>query len=363
MSEFRMPSLGSDMKSGTLYEWKIRPGDIVKRGDVVAVVETDKGAIDMEIWEDGKVQDLIVQTGENVPVGTVLAKIESTEQTNQRNKDVEIKKEEEVISTQTRKRVTPLARKVAEELHVDISKIQGSGIQGTIVEQDVLSASFPPEKHAVVSERPYEKMRRAIASAMEKSKLEIPHYYLSNTIDMSIALKWLEKENLKRSISERLIYAVLLTRAVAKACQDYPEMNGFWQNYRFIPGRSVNIGMGISLKKKGLIAPALMDAEKKNLDEHMQILRDLTERARNGGLKNSEMTGATITVTNLGELGVEQVFGIIYPPQVALVGFGKISPNKTLISTLAADHRVSDGYRGGQFLMAISDYLQEPEKL
>jgi pyruvate dehydrogenase E2 component (dihydrolipoamide acetyltransferase) len=204
------------------------------------------------------------------------------------------------------------------------------------------------------------RIRRAMGVVMSRAKREIPHYYLAHAVDMTRALTWLEEENRKRSMEDRLIYAVLLVKAVALASREVPEMNGFWRENEFEPAPEVHVGMGISLKKGGLIAPALLDADKKSLGELMEALRDLTERARSGGLRGAEMSGATITITNLGELGVDQVFGVIYPPQVALVGFGRISPAKTITCTISADHRASDGYRGSLFLTAIDRILQEP---
>jgi pyruvate dehydrogenase E2 component (dihydrolipoamide acetyltransferase) len=217
-------------------------------------------------------------------------------------------------------------------------------------------------------------MRRAIAAAMARSKREIPHYYLGTHIDMSRALTWLQTENLKRPVTERLLYSVLLLKAVVLAVHEIPEMNGFWVEGIFKPSAAVHVGVAISLRQGGLIAPAIHDLDKKSLDEIMGNLRDLVKRVRAGVLRSSEIADATITVTSLGEQGVETVFGIIYPPQVALVGFGKVTEQPwaangmvgakpVVMATLAADHRASDGHRGGLFLAAIDRLLQEPEKL
>jgi pyruvate dehydrogenase E2 component (dihydrolipoamide acetyltransferase) len=217
-------------------------------------------------------------------------------------------------------------------------------------------------------------MRRAIAAAMARSKREIPHYYLGTHIDVSRALAWLQAENLKRPVTERLLYSVLLLKVVALAVHEIPEMNGFWVDGAFKPSEAVHIGVAISLRQGGLIAPAIHDLDKKSLDEIMVNLRDLVKRVRAGVLRSSEIADATITVTSLGEQGVEAVFGIIYPPQVALVGFGKVTEQPwaangmvgakpVIMATVAADHRASDGHRGGLFLAAIDRLLQEPEKL
>jgi pyruvate dehydrogenase E2 component (dihydrolipoamide acetyltransferase) len=217
-------------------------------------------------------------------------------------------------------------------------------------------------------------MRRAIAAAMARSKREIPHYYLGSSIDMSSALAWLQAENLKRSVNDRLLYSVLLLKAVALAARQFPEMNGFWIENEFRTGEAINVGVAISARQGGLIAPAMHEVDKKTLDEIMSSLRDLVKRVRAGILRSSEIADATITVTSLGEQGVESVLGVIYPPQVALVGFGKIverpwavngmlGARPIIMASLAADHRASDGHRGGLFLAAINNLLQEPQKL
>ena len=217
-------------------------------------------------------------------------------------------------------------------------------------------------------------MRRAIAAAMARANREIPHYYLQMRIDMSRALRWLEAENLKRPIKDRLLPAVLLLKAVARALGDVPELNGYWLDDRHQPQEAIHIGFAIALRQGGLVTPAIHHVDLKSLDELMEALRDLIVRVRAGRLRSSELTDATITVTNLGDMGVQTVYGVIYPPQVALVGFGKIveqpwaengmlGVRPVLTATLAGDHRATDGRRGAQFLEALNRYLQEADKL
>ena len=157
-------------------------------------------------------------------------------------------------------------------------------------------------------------MRRVIATAMARSKREIPHYYLATTIDMRRCLDWLAAENAKRQVTKRLLYSVLLIRAVAMALRTTPELNGFWIGDTFRPADGTHIGMAISLRQGGLINPAIHDVDKKNLDELMENILDLVNRARTGHLRSSELSDGTITVTNLGEQGVESVFGVISAP-------------------------------------------------
>jgi len=392
-----MPSLGADMQFGTIVDWRVKPGDTVQRGDVVALVETEKGVIEVEIFESGVIDSLVVQPGQKVPVGATLAtlggdgkKIEpqpAAKPVTPPAAAAPVKEEIAPAKVATvraaeksaRLRVSPLARKRAQELAVDLSTIAGTGAGGSIaiadVERAAESAKTPtPAVAPAAKGLDLGAMRRVIAAAMARSKREIPHYYLSTTIDLSKALAWLAAENAKRPVTKRLLYSALLIRAVGVALRSTPELNGFWKNDEFKAGEGIHIGLAISLRQGGLINPAIHDVDKKNLDELMENMLDLVNRARTGHLRSSELSDGTITVTNLGEQGVETVFGVIYPPQVALVGFGKITERPyaangmvgarpMIDATLAADHRVSDGHRGGRFLLAIDRLLQEPEKL
>ena len=421
-----MPSLGADMEAGTLIQWLVKPGDMVKRGDIIAVVDTEKAAIEIEVFEAGVLQTILVHEGEKVPVGTVLALIATDGELTPAGAPAEAKPKpaapppeaapapppppsppvEKPVPPRApqvpsgRLRVSPLAMRTAIELRVDLTTVKGTGPDGALTKADVERAAAAqaapavapavvppptvppveeakgvlPAKPAVTPVDRHAAMRKAIAAAMARSKREIPHYYLGTHIDMSRALAWLQAENLKRPVTERLLSSVLLLKAVAVAVHEVPEMNGFWVDGTCKSSEAVHVGVAISLRQGGLIAPAIHDLDKKSLDEIMGNLRDLVKRVCAGVLRSSEIADATITVTSLGEQGVETVFGIIYPPQVALVGFGKVTERPwaaqgmigakpVIMATLAADHRASDGHRGGLFLAAIDRLLQEPEKL
>jgi len=410
-----MPALGADMEAGTILQWLVKPGDVVKRGDIIAVVDTEKATIEVEVFQSGVIQSIVVPEGEKVPIGTVLALIRTD---GEALPPPEVKPplaaapprvapappivvpapprpaappriEKPPPKAPGRLHVSPLAMRVAMELGVDLSTVEGTGPDGAITKSDVERAAKAPPAAAPPVEAPkappppkppmapadrQAAMRKVIAAAMARSKREIPHYYLGTNIDMSRAMAWLQAENLKRPVTERLLYSVLLLKAVARAVHDVPEMNGFWVDGAFKLSEAVHAGVAISLRQGGLIAPAIHDVDKKSLDEIMAALRDLVKRVRAGVLRSSEIADATITVTSLGEQGVEIVFGIIYPPQVALVGFGKITERPwaangmvgarpIVMASLAADHRASDGHCGGLFLAAIDRLLQEPEKL
>lgn len=411
MIEFKMPSLGADMESGVLVAWQKQPGDPIHRGDLVAEVETDKGIIEIEAFADGVLEKIVVPVGEKVPVGTVLALIREEGVPASVVPTTLPATAHHVTSTPPaataaptgvppphaaeRLPMSPSARRLARELGVDPTMVHGTGHGGAITREDIeraAAASVAKVEQtarvapADVAEKPapttpaapsadrLARMRQTIAAAMSRSKREIPHYYLSTTIDLQPAMNWLAEANLKRPVTDRLLYGVLLLKAVALALREVPELNALWEGDRAVLKPAIHLGVAISLRQGGLIAPALHDTDKKSLNELMRDFRDLVNRARGGGLRSSELSDPTITVTSLGEQGVETVFGVIYPPQTAIVGFGKVverpwsvhgglMSRQVITATLSADHRVSDGHRGGLFLAAVDRLLQEPEKL
>ena len=458
MGNFTMPSLGADMEFGRLTHWLVKPGDEVKHGDVVAVVDTEKSEIEIEIFEDGTIEELVVPEGGRVPVGTVLARLAAAktaevpsattpaqpststiaptiDRDDQRRStsgfaaplstsaetplglvesplvrhlaerlhlDVsslagsgpggvvtraDVERAARLIETPAVPRQlvlshrpsSPLARRLAVELGVDLGAVSGTGPGGSVIERDVRLAA-----HAVQSsegaytpstnEDRQRAMQHAIGLLMARSKREIPHYYLATTIQLSNAIAWLEDVNNARPAAERLLLASVLLSATARAVVKVPEMNGFYDQGAFSPSEKVHLGVAISQRGGGLIAPAIHDAETLAPQAMMVHLTDLVRRARTGRLRSSEMSDPTITVTNLGDLGVDSVLGVIYPPQVAIVGFGRLKDQPwvedgalairpCIIVTLSGDHRVSDGMRGARFLTEIDHWLQEPEKL
>jgi pyruvate/2-oxoglutarate dehydrogenase complex dihydrolipoamide acyltransferase (E2) component len=463
MTDFTMPALGADMDQGTVLEWLVAPGDVVHKGDLMAVVDTSKSAIEVESFSEGVVADLVVPVGAQVPVGTVLAHLTPLDGSATAAAPAAPEPEAEPAvepptapapppSAHAPAVHSPLVRKRAHELGVDLDAVAGSGPGGEITREDVNVAATtsagaptpqtpaePPRRPAAappstarpritpyarrlarelgvdletvsarngetvraadvraVGSEPAEPtppepepaakppgtdaaararaMRETIARLMARSKREIPHYYLTTTVDMSAALAWMREQNTDLPIAERLVPAALLLRATAVATARHGALNGFWVDDAFQPGSGVHLGVAISLRGGGLVAPAIHDADQLSVTETMAAMRDLVTRARAGRLRGSEMTDPTLTVTNLGEQGVESVYGVIYPPQVALVGFGRVverawavdgmlgvRPITTL--TLAADHRATDGFTGGRFLATVDELLQHPEEL
>ncbi|MDX1807984.1 MAG: dihydrolipoamide acetyltransferase family protein [Sulfurospirillaceae bacterium] len=390
MSIFKMPSFGADMESGILMEWKVKEGDHVKKDQVIAEVETSKGVIATEVFEEGIIEKILVEPGTECAVGMPLALIrtknESSEDLEKALAELTLNDKKEVSKEQSKDekkqtlkerkaksstietaKISPAARKKARELGVDI-ELLASKTDGKIGLEQVEAAA------AKTQEIKPDGMRHAIAKAMSRSNAEIPHYYLSISINMTPALEWLEAQNKKRSIKDRILSTALVIRAVVKTLQEVPELNGFWKDDALQISDEIHPGIAIALRKGGLITPALIDAQNKNLDQTMTALHDLITRARSGKLRSSEMTKQTIVITNLGDIGVERVYGVIYPPQVALVGLGRISNapwvegdtlvvQKVMQATLAGDHRATDGRTGALFLDKLNQILQKPEEL
>jgi pyruvate dehydrogenase E2 component (dihydrolipoamide acetyltransferase) len=387
MADFVMPILGSDMEAGTLVAWRKQPGDRLERGDIIAEVETEKGLIEVEVFTSGTLERLLVQPGAKVPVGTVLATIREEAGAAAAGPPLPAvppapgPPQSAVTpfsvpppaipppAAQARLRISPAARARAAELGIDPATLPGTGPQGVITLQDVERAgkpAAPADRHA--------RMRQAIAAAMVRSKREIPHFYLASTIDLEPALVWLETENAQRPVTERLLAGVLFLKAVALALREVPELNARWEGGRVVPGTTIHVGAATALRGGGLVAPALHDTDRMSLADLMRAFRDVVQRARAGTLRSSELSDPTFTVTSLGDQGTEMVFPVIYPPQVAIVGFGRIVGRPWVVDgalvarrvvgvTLAADHRVTDGHRAGRFVGALDRLLQEPARL
>ena len=391
MIDFRMPSLGADMEDGLLVEWMIGPGDRVERGQVVCAVETQKGAVDVEIWDAGVVEELVAEPGQRIPVGGVLARIRGAEVASSAlspTPEPVVKpaaapadpaRTAPVAATvppARRMRMSPAARQRAREQGIDPATLQ-PGPDGVIHLADVDTAQRAPRCAStpqVPSNDRRVAMRAAIASAMTRANRDIPHYYLGSLTNVEAALRWLQARNETVPVADRALFAALQLRAVALALQEFPDFNGWYEDGAFRPAPGIHIGVAIALRGGGLIAPALRDAERLDLAGLMAALRDLLPRARAGQLRSSELTDTSVTVTNLGDLGVDSVLGVIYPPQVALVGFGRVVERpwaedgklfaaRCVHVSLAADHRVTDGALGARFLARITEALQDPENL
>ncbi|ADD43132.1 Dihydrolipoyllysine-residue(2-methylpropanoyl) transferase [Stackebrandtia nassauensis DSM 44728] len=406
-----MPSLGADMDAGTLTEWLVAPGDHVSKGDIVAVVETAKADMEVECFDAGVIGELLVHPGARVPVGTVLATIV----TDDGGSPGEPAAAPAIEPAPPRAdappeppRVSPLVRHLARENHVDLAKVPATGPDGTVTRADLdrvlhrrrisplarrlatelkvdlarIDADGPiharhvreAATHRHPAERSTSAAREATARLMARSKREIPHYYLAATIDLGPAVDWLTDLNRRLPVSQRVLPAALLLVATARAAATVKDLNGHWIDDRFQAADRIRLGLAVSVRGGGLVVPGIDDAAALSVPEMMDRVRDLATRARTGQLRAGELADPSITVSNLGDTGVDSVLGVIYPPQVALVGFGAITERPWAVNgllgvrpvvtaSLSADHRVTDGAVGARFLNHIDRLLREPEEL
>ena len=372
MIELRMPSFGADMDAAQLVKWLVQPGQVLKRGDVVAVVETQKGAIDVELWQDGTMARLVAQPGQNIPVGETLAVLAGE------GEDWQVLAAQPAPASATpsgpqRARASPAARQRAEALGVDLQALADKAGNRAITLADVEQAAArkPPDDSAPSHG---DAMRSAIGAAMARSWREIPHYHVGCEIVVEKALQALENFNRDRPVNERVLFAAVLMRAVAQAVMETPSLNGRFENGRFQPASAVHLGVVTSLRGGGLVVPTVHDAHRLSLTELMAALQSVLLRARSRQLRSSDLTDSTLSVSQMGDLGAESVQGVIYPSQVALVGLGSVAMRpavvdgqvvaaRTLQASLAGDHRVSDGLVGSRFLAALGARLTDPKVL
>ena len=367
-----MPSLGADMVSGRLVEWLVAPGDAVKRGDLVAVVDTDKGAMEIEFFEDGVIEALLVEEDTKVPVGTVMARFRPAE--GGQAAAAPATDDRDAPGAPHSVRASPAARRAARQLGLDLTEVQGSGPDGAVVLADLPTQARGGVEDPGNGPDASADGSSSVARSMARSNREIPHYYVGTEIDMAPALAWLRAHNAERPITERVLYAALLVKAIASCCRRHPSFNGWFRAGRFEAAPRVDVSVAISLRGGGLVAPAISGADQLDVDAIMERLSDLVERARSGRLRRSEMVDGTITVTNLGPRGTPTVFPLIAPPQVAIVGFGRMQDRAWVVDqgievrpilscTLAADHRVTHGHEGGLFLRTLESLLGHPDDL
>lgn len=419
-----MPSLGADMESGTVVTWLVGVGDHVTRGQVVAEVDTEKSVIEVEAFVTGTVEKILVPEGERVLVGTPLAVIAETDDVERLPRGgpplPELREESPpppapaegaappalvepaarnepatAKSAAAHAPASPLARRKAAELGIDLALVTGTGPRGAVtaedVERAVVARTGAPAAEAPTSigaeggrtagpvaplsgEDRRAAIRRTVAAAMARSKREIPHYYLSADVEMEKVVAWLAAHNEQVPVTARVLPTAVLLKATAVALRSVPDLNGTLTDGAFRRSEQVHLGVAVALRGGGLVAPAIHEADTLSLDHLMVTLRDLVARARAGRLRSSEMGDPTITVTILGDHAVDVVLPVIYPPQVAIVGFGRVRERPWVADgdivarpmvtvTLAADHRVTDGRVGAEFLSAVERLLQNPEDL
>jgi pyruvate dehydrogenase E2 component (dihydrolipoamide acetyltransferase) len=415
-SKVVMPRLSDTMEEGVLIRWYKQEGDAVEAGDSLAEVETDKAVMDLQAYASGVLRKVLVQAGEAVPVGTVIGVIGATgedlsallqqlapegvaavvarpaedgEKTGGRTFDAErgtvtaVKAEEEAARERGRLKVSPLARRMAEERGVDLTLVRGTGPGGRVVEKDVEAALVgasarggPEAPGEEYEDQPLSQMRKAIARNVSQSKAPVPHFYVSRSIAVGRLL------DLKAQLEAvpgglKVTITDLLVKAAALALGQYPRLNVSFLEVEGKPvirlRKRIHIGVAVGLEE-GLITPVIRNCQAKDLRAIAEESRTLIERARKRALLPEEYTGATFSLSNLGMLGVESFSAIIVPPQAAVLAVGairevpvaeggQVTVRKELTATLSCDHRAVDGLQAGQWLEVFAKILEYPAGL
>ncbi len=396
-TEVIMPQMGFDMKEGTVVRWLKNEGSPVKKGEPIAEIETDKATVELEAFATGVLRKVFVKEGVKVPVGQVIGVIAQPDEALPRANGPSVAPTKEsgrqpIEAVQTpasasaeRVAASPMARKLAEDLHVDLAQVKGSGPGGRVTREDVEAfadkkqspapAEVVPNLVAVepAMSAPQSKMRQAIASAMSRSKREIPHFYVTAEVDMTEALKLRQQLNKAFQDSTHITINDLIVKAAAKAVTKYPKFNASYAETGIQEHKETNVGVAIALPE-GLIAPAILDCANKTLADIARASKSLGERAKGGTLRNQEYTGATFTVTNLGMFDVYEFSAIINPPQSASLAIGSVRKQPVvkdgqvvvadvMKATLSIDHRVADGAEAAQFLAEVKTLLENPVRL
>ena len=407
ISEVVMPQMGSDMTEGTIVRWVKNEGDPVERGEIIAEIETDKANVEIEAFESGVFRKVLVGEGETVSIGTVIAVIASPEEDLSQYEGVAVAAKPAVAAaaapaaeakpaqapaqaaapapTNGRVRASPVARKLAQEKGIDLAQLRGSGPDGRIVRRDVEAAIergpaglapapvATPGAPGEVRVVPMSRIRQTIARRMAQSKREAPHYYITLDIDMT------EAERIRRQLNEavdgypHVSVNDLIVKASAIALARHPIFNTWFVEGEVRQHQAINVCIAIALEE-GLIAPAILDCQSKTLAQIAEASRSLAERARSGALKAEEYSGGTFTISNLGMYDIESLIAIIQPPQTAILGVGSVRETPVVRDgqvtvaqlmkvALSADHRVTDGALGAQFLNEIRRFLESPAAL
>jgi len=407
-TEIRMPQLGLTMEEGTIAKWLKREGDKVSVGDVLLEITTDKLSNEIESEVDGYLLKIVAQEGEDIPVKGLIAiigeegekidlavddKIEATkDELKVELTGIASKEEDKSAVTETgRIKASPLAKKTAKDLKIDLRELTGTGPGGRIVQRDVLAAAekkklqpsieetIPAPQPVTVTEvpgdivKPLSNMRKVIGKRMQANKQIAPHVTITTevNVDKTIALR--NKLNAK-NLEARFSYTDILIKMSATALINYPVMNSSITEDSFIIHDRVNIGVAVALDE-GLIVPVIRDADRKGLKAISAETKELIAKARENTLSPDEMNGATFTISNLGNYDVDGFTPVINLPEAAILGVGRIVrkpivnendeivPASMMVLSLSFDHRVVDGATAAEFLKKLKGYLEDPDNM
>lgn len=383
--EFVMPKLGMTMEEGTITKWLKKEGDKVEKGEPIVEIMTDKVNMEVESPYDGILLKIVAKEGDVVPILQPIAIIgEEGEEVKVEEPKVEEKKEEPKVEEEVIK-ASPAAKKLAREAGIDLSLIKGTGPDGRIVEKDVLAYIETHKKVEVTptvtpevtigatqiayKEEPISSIRREIAGRLSKSYREAVHITLEFNADVTDIVKIREKLKEKASAKNLPVptFNDIFVRLVSIVLKDYPNLNAHFDGEKLTVFNTVNMGVAVAVKE-GLLVPVVREAEKKNIFEIAKITSDLVSRTREGKVLPDELTGGTFTITNLGMFGIDFFTPIINPPQVAILGIGRIrealKPGNIVINevtlSLSVDHRVVDGAPAAMFLRDLGEVLKDP---
>ena len=393
-SKILMPALSPTMTEGIINQWLVKVGDIVKAGDIIAEIETDKATMEVEAVDEGKITHILEDTAnKQIPVNSVIAIIDGDESESIENKKKientsEVKKDEEIEkpkqfldakisqnsksqNSDDRLKASPLVKKIAKEKNLDLSKFNGTGPDGRIIKRDIDSNNIAEE----IQNTPFDgeifipsTMRKVIAKRTLEAKQQIPHFYLTveSNVDKLINLR--KKINENNSI--KVSFNDLIVKAISLAMKKNPNTNVYWQNDKIYKLNDIDVSVAVAIDE-GLITPIIKNADSKGLNIISGEIRELAKLAKTNSLTPEQYTGGSITVSNLGMFGISEFAAIISPPQSSILAVGKIIKKpivvndeiilgNTLKSTLSADHRVLDGAVAGKLLRDFNDIIEDP---
>lgn len=378
-----MPQVGQDVETGVIVEWRVKENDQVEKGDVIALVESDKATFEVEAYESGTLLKILYNAGEEAKVLEPIAYIgQQGEKIEQQPEPASAeaapttaskKAEDETQISQSPKEgasVSPSAKRIARQHDIDLAKIKGTGPKGRITKQDVLDAiesAGDTGQPAVAGDQeiPFSKMRKRIAERLTKSKQTIPHFYLSIDVDMTAACR--ARADYNKQAQDKITFNDIIVKAVATGLAEFGALNTHSAEDKTILRKNINIGVAVSVDD-GLLVPVIPDADQKSIQEISHISRDNAEGAKKGILKAQAV--GTFTVSNLGMYSVNGFLPIINPPECAILGVGNIEKRAVALDdnsvgvrdimtlALACDHRVVDGTYAAQFLNAVKNHLE-----
>lgn len=371
-----MPRLSDTMKEGMIARWLKAEGDAVSRGDPLVEIQSDKATLEVEAFESGVLRRIVAQEGAVVPLGETIAVIGDREEALPDLPSAAPQPEAAAARSDRRVKVSPLAKKMAARMGIDLASVAGTGSGGRIVKRDILAAAEQPPAQPAPAEAQavaLSPMRKIIAQRMAESKANVPHFYITIEVDMARALDLREQLNARCEDRLRVTINDLVIKAAASALAQFPDVNSSFDRDRVVRHGQVHVGVAVDVAD-GLLVPVVRDCDRKSLSQISAEVRDLVARGREGKLAPEEYTGGTFTISNMGMFRVEDFAAIINPPEAALLAVGSVRrvpvvqgdavvPGDRMKLTLSGDHRVMNGVTAAKFLNEVRRLLEQPFNL